>query len=268
MHRPVRFLLFLFLALSIQNAHIHAIIFESKNLSDINKHIDKDTLMVFDIDDTIAQLPKGLCQWLDFRAKELQKKGFDIAEAYDLALPMFFTIANCNPLVPLCDSPKLIKQLQDKNIKTIGLTNRSFPIIERTISQLEDIDISFANNSLCKKDMNLSIEYKSKYSHGIVFVAQNDKGQMLFLFLEKIKHTPKKIVFIDDSLKHVKAVEREAKKHGIEFIGIHFTYKQDHLSSPEVITQAMREFRIRLGLDPIEHSTIACTKTEPQAAQA
>jgi len=260
------FILILLVTLITLNTQLCAIILESKKLSDINNYIDKknatkDTLVVFDIDCTIAELPFGLSQWLDYRAAQLEKtKGFAINEAYDIALPMFFTITNNKDLTPLDNSPQLIKKLQKKKIPTIALTNRSFPIIERTIKQLENINISFVKNRVCYKNFDLDITHKGKYSHGIIFVGQNDKGEMLFSFLEKIKHKPKKIIFIDDRIKYVKSVEKATESRGIEFVGIRFGLTDDVVCPPEIIEEKMGEFRIELGLDPISPTKIASNK--------
>lgn len=238
------------LAITLQ---LHAIIFESNKLEDIYKHANKNSIVVFDIDDTIAAIPTGLGQWLDYKIDVLQKKGFSAAEAIDLTLPMFFTIVNCAGLEPIGNSPKVIKKLQRKKIPIIALTKRSFPIIERTVVQLKNIGIDFSKRSLCKKSFDLNITHRGRFTHGIISVGPNNKGDMLFSFLEKVGHTPKKVIFIEDQLKYVKAVEKACEEHGVEFVGIRFSLQDEAKKCPPaVIEEKMHELRVELGLAPLD----------------
>jgi len=116
------------------------------------------------------------------------------------------------------NSDQIIHTLQNS---VIALTNRSLPIIKRTIEQLNNIGIHFSKTAPLKKDADLFDTHKAKYVNGIIFSAHNDKGKILFNFLSKI--TPedlkkiKRIIFIDDRLNHVKSVELAALQNNFRF---------------------------------------------------
>lgn len=71
------------------------------------------------------------------------------------------------------------------------------------------------------------------FNRGILFANRNDKGESLELFLEAVKKKPKKIVYIDNRMRQVDSVKRICDRHGIEFVGIHYT-KVYELSNPQL----------------------------------
>ena len=232
---------------------INGIIIESDNLEDVFTYADKDSIVAFDIDDTIAELPLGLAQWIEYRFFELQKMGFDKKEAYEIVLPMFFTINNFVKLVPIGNSPNIVYELQKKDIPVIGLTNRSIPMIERTIDQLESIDIDFSLNSTFQNNMKLSATHMGAFCQDIVFAGFNDKGKMLFLLFKKTGFYPKKIIFVDDRLEQIEAVEKKAIEHNIEFIGIRFSLQDNKKINCDIknLEKNFYNFKVVLGMEPI-----------------
>jgi predicted phosphatase len=59
---------------------------------------------------------------------------------------------------------------------------------------------------------------------------------MFIHFLSIINQRPKKVVFIDDKKSHVEEVKNVLSRHGIEYIGFHYTAHQyvEKVYHPEV----------------------------------
>ena len=246
----------LFLVILFIQLQVYSLIVESDNLAEVYKYIDnihKDLLVVFDIDNTIAEVSMGIEPWVWYKTEDLVKKGLSHKEAFHLVLSMYFLLTKYTTLIPLSHSPKIVNNLQKRGYSIIALTNRSIPVIERTIERLKLINIDFSKNSLYDKDLELNLGYVGRYSKGIIFTGSNDKGEQLFLFLKKINYTPKKIIMFDDKMKNIKAVEKAAKEHHVEYVGIRFSLNDQKKKKfdPKEAEQTVHKLKIKLGFEPL-----------------
>jgi len=244
----------IFLALLFAQLHTYALIVESDNLATVYKYVDEDTLVIFDIDNTMAVVSMDIEPWVWYKTKDLKKKGLSHEGAFQLVLSIFFLLTKYTTLIPLSNSPDIVNDLQKKKIPVIALTNRSIPVIERTIKRLKKINIDLTKNSLYDKDLELDLKYVGKYSKGIIFTGSNDKGEQLFQFLKKINYTPKKIILLDDKVINVKSVEKAAKKHNVEYVGIRFSLMDQKKKDfdPKVAKKTIRKLKIKLGMEPVD----------------
>lgn len=235
------------------NFHIFAVIVESNNLQDIYKYVDKNTAVIFDIDNTIVEASIDFDSWIPYRINELVKKGLDKKDSTVNTLNTYYVLQQFVDLKPIGNSKKIISDLQRKKITVFALTNRSIPVLKRTLEQMKAIGINFLATSPSKKDINLAITHSAKFSKGIVFSASNDKGQMLFTFLDAIKYKPSKVVFVDDKLKNVKSVEKEVENHGIPYVGIRFSLqdkKKKELDFDQ-LKKNIHKLKIKIGIEPL-----------------
>jgi len=230
----------------------HATIIESNKLEDIYKYVDQNSLVIFDIDNTLGIVEDGAEAWVDYRTDDLLKKGLSYDDAFPLVIAMFCTLIEFAKLKPIGNSPDIVKNLQKKEIPVIALTKRSPPFANATIKHLKNIGIDLSKNKLYQKDLLLPVTYLSLFSHGIIFTGGNTKGNVLAAFLKKINYTPKKIIFIDDQKKRVVSVEQMCKKHNIPFIGIRFSL-MDNIKkrfTPKAAKQ-IHELKIKAGFEPL-----------------
>ncbi|MFC1842511.1 DUF2608 domain-containing protein [Candidatus Dependentiae bacterium] len=260
------------LALVFVSVHACAIIFESDDLNDIHKYIGKNSkknavkniIVIFDIDNTVSENFADLDSWIPHKIDYLQNKGVSQNDAKSLVLSAYFTMQDFTDMTPIGNSPKIIKNLQCKKIPVMALTNRSIPIADRTIVQLKDINIDFVKTSPYKKELLLPLKYNVRFSNGVIFTASNDKGQALIAFLKKTGYKPKKVIFIDDKLKHVKSVERALDQYNsalqkdaldgeIEFIGMRFSLqdKKKKLFDFNYVEQKWYDLKVKLGMEPL-----------------
>jgi len=144
--------------------------------------------------------------------------------------------------------------LQKQNIPVMALTNRSIVVAKRTISQFSQKDIDLSIKSPIKKTLEFPVTYNCRFSHGILFVASNDKGRALFAFFEKAHIKPKKIIFVDDKEKYLISVEKEAKKRNIEFVGMRFSLqdKKKKAFDFDKVEQQICDLKAKIGIDPIQ----------------
>jgi len=247
------FLRCLFFVILFPSLNLYATIIESDNLEDVYKYVDQDSLVVFDIDNTIAIVSMGIEPWVKHKTDKLVKKGLNRKEAFHFVLSMFFLISKFTTLLPTENSPEVICNLQKKVIPVIALTKRGFPVCKPTVKGLKDIGIDLSHNGLLEKDLDLAVTHIGKFSHGIIFAGSNDKGKMLFLFFKKINYAPKKIVFVDDGMHQVESVQKACKEHKIPFVGMRFSLmdkmkKEFRLPEAEKI---IHQLKIKAGFEPL-----------------
>ncbi len=213
---------------------MQATIIESEDIRTILHHIydthhHNEILVVFDIDNTVGHIEGcGGDEWFTATLKEKILKGDPIHIALAETLSVYFILQNKLWLEPVqAETPKMIRFLQDVGIAVMALTSRSLPIKERTLKQLEHMHIHFERSSLHTEPLDLTREQKDHlvayYEKGILFSAENNKGDLLLHFFDTINYHPKKVIFIDDKIKYVEQVDHAMKKANIPYVGIRYS---------------------------------------------
>ncbi len=126
--------------------------------------------------------------------------------------------------------PEVVKDLQERKVKVLVITsmrneklNEKYSIKLRQ-NELEKFGFDFSKTWSDLKGKWFGEKDKSQYyEFGIVCAKPGSKGEALKNFLEYSKFNPKKIVFIDDTLSHLKNVEKLAQKMKIAFKGFEYT---------------------------------------------
>jgi FMN phosphatase YigB (HAD superfamily) len=222
-HKIVKnFSLLLFFCVHIQ----YALIIESDRLATVLDYIDPDTLVIFDIDNTLAHPTQelGSDQWFCYKVNEKMAEGFDYITSVHYVLPKTF-YAQFNIPLELTEPyiPELIETLIEAYIPVMALSTRSLFIAERTLEQLENINIFFSMPHVNPDDLILPLPHPCFYKCGILFSGNNDKGEALICFFNIMNYYPKKVIFIDDKMKYLVSVEKALESVGIEFIGIRYS---------------------------------------------
>lgn len=226
-------------------------------MDDIIEEIDKDTLVIFDIDNTVLEPTTywGSDQWFYFLIDELQEKNnFSKSAALHSAEQIWNRTQSHITTHPVEENtPALIENLQKKGISIMALTARSHAIAAITKQQLLNNRVNFAFNAT--KNLGLvSIDDNAIYDEGILFQGEgNDKGKTLIKFLAKFNLRPPKIVFIDDKLKNVENVNKALEEiHGLKHIEFRYGYSDkavaDFNSIKSEISDSTTSFSM-LGLD-------------------
>lgn len=184
-------------ALSLSLA-LSGTIVEHKSIKAIKQYIpahipQKDILIVMDLDNTIGMsVPDGITS---LKLKPLEPCTVDFIREIQ---------HNGTPIIVLTARKTYKQALTHKQIAGIGLDfSKSFPLQAHTI----------------QKSSTLPIPYQD----GIILASNQNKGMVLKTFLTHNNIRPKKIIFVDDKLENVKAVDKAAKEMAINCTSIHFT---------------------------------------------
>lgn len=209
-------------------------------LSDIDlNHLDSKTLIVFDVDGVLT-LPNATTGMFTTYQKEygdiikdLQNTYPDYKNNYDLYCSIIFKGQEEMIIDPNLE--KILNHLKKQGIKTIACS--AWPSgpqgliqsqAEHRYSVLKNLNIVFDWSFpdvifKLKEEQGPRKKYQPVYYRGIICADGQDKGSSLLDFFQKIHFMPKKIIFIDDSLKKIDEVRQMCEKNNIHFVGYHYT---------------------------------------------
>lgn len=211
-------------------------IIETKNIFDIEKHIDKETLVVYDLDNTLIEPVQqlGSDQWFYHRwealHKELACKDKSLRKALSewMAIQSFTGVKEVQP-----GSAKLIRGQQEKKIPLMGLTTRDIFLATCTLGQLESLEIDLSKTAphlsevYFLNDGDKSVVFKQ----GVLFTSNSHKGKAFMRFLHEANFHPKKVVFINDKESHLAQVAESCKLASIPFIGLRYGFLDEKVAS-------------------------------------
>ncbi|MBS4171437.1 DUF2608 domain-containing protein [Neochlamydia sp. AcF95] len=212
---------------------LSAKVVETHRFADILQEVDPHSIIFFDIDDTLINTTSilGNTPWWSYFVSKMATANLSKEEA---RLEVNKIIQKIMLQVPMRlidpSAAEIIKKLQQQGILTFALTARCLNpdyMQEADLcayKHLKSVGIDFSLNRLPKLiDSN---SYKC-FSQGIIFTDYQDKGPFLKNFLNHHSLRPSKVIFIDDSPRHMKSVESMVEAMGIPFCG--FRYSQlDH----------------------------------------
>lgn len=202
---------------------------ETNRIATLLKLKKPGTWFALDIDNTLARTPTqlGSTPWFSWRIKKAKRDG----ESFEKALNDWTALQFKIDLVPVeQETATVVRALQETESPILGLTARGMRLSERTVVQLNQIDIQFALNSVHPWEIfwpRNKLEKRREhilYEQGILFASGQSKGTALTNLLNKIDKRPREIVFIDDSKREVKSVAKACDRLGIHFIGLHYTH--------------------------------------------
>ena len=192
--------------------------------------LDEDSLVVFDIDETILYKKDKILRTPLGHMKYAKEVPFE-----DLLFIFGRAFRDCDQ--ELTD-PKLlshIDQIKKQNAKIIALTFgesgrlgviESFP--EFRVKELGryGVDFSTSFSEFGKIDIPVPVEtHNGKmpvFYDGIICANRVSKEIVLEAFLNKISWIPKKLVFVDDFQKYVIKMQKFAEKRGIDYLGLNY----------------------------------------------
>jgi hypothetical protein len=219
-----KYTLSLFLSLFLTTFCLAQII-ETKELKKIMEHLENEhDIVVFDLDNTLVELTheRGGDQWFSAMIALAVENGFEQVAASKKILPLYFSLQQGRDLqLTEPDAHELVSQLQKSGRHVIALTSRSLPLKDRTVQQLTRLNILFSKLHHPDEVAVQGLE-SAQYAHGILFCGWNNKGEVLTRFFDQLSYKPRKMIFVDDKHKYVKAVQDHAEKKAIGFLGIRY----------------------------------------------
>ncbi|OGN61534.1 MAG: hypothetical protein A3F40_04345 [Chlamydiae bacterium RIFCSPHIGHO2_12_FULL_27_8] len=222
------------------------------SFEDVNilKIIDKNTLVVFDIDSVLIIPKEPRLHPLIFK-----KYLFVVDNLYNTLSRekrhfLNHSIIAHEPILIEKKIPDIIKKIKKQTQYVIALTaakkgrfdnSRKFFHNVR-FNQLKSLDICFSNKIIKDDDYNFLKDTYGDYPglrNGILYSAclNNKKGEVLSAFLYKIKII-KKIIIFDDKLKHINSILEITNKNypDINIFSFHYNGVES-MKCPKNITQ-------------------------------
>src|SRR3990167_10354995 len=161
---------------------LNADICEIFKMEEILKYSDRDSILIFDIDNTLITTKQlyGSDQWFSYEFKKnIKNYSYDLA--FEKTLDEWFKIQALTEVKPIEENiPDLIKNLQSKNFKILALTTGDIFFALPTIKQLNSVGIDLPRNSFSGKD--IFFENGTLYKNGIIFCSGLNKGEILNQF--------------------------------------------------------------------------------------
>ncbi len=208
--------------------YTNAQIIESPIISVVHEHVDsQDTLVLFDLDETVFEVPGKINDfWFTQMWNHARTLGHDDHGAANAIVPLYESLMGQAPTVLPAEENTiaLIHALQKKQIPVMGLTTRGATLAESTAQQLDSIGIDFSVTSITPYNISFVLpKEQARLYKGVMFCASNSKGDALKALLNAAPFKPKKIVFVDDKERHLKAVKQAATDLGCAFIGVRYS---------------------------------------------
>ena len=204
---------------------------EVARIVEIESAVTPETLVVFDIDNTLlapaGQL--GSDQWFYFIDSLYKLQGMGEKEAGDLAMRVWNEAqrrVTVGPLEP--DTVALLARLAARGVPMMALTARTLDIAELTATQLATAGLSLEGRLPGARATRipraeLGAAEDALFAHGVLFVGEsNDKGKVLSRFLQMSDLRPARVVFVDDKARHVKNVEAALSALGVPSVAFRY----------------------------------------------
>ncbi len=189
--------------------------------------LDIDSLLLFDVDATLIAPNDAL----------LKPKGKDLFEQLIISYTERDLFREIRMKAPhsLVDgrSIGLVQHLQQNKIPVIAFTAAPSKVrgVEEPgvwrVDELRrygfDFSPAFPNSNFVELPKKATQQHFPLFKSGVLYSSFHPKGDILIAFLHKIDLKPRKVIFVDDELKHVQSVVASLDQQGIPCIGIHYT---------------------------------------------
>lgn len=209
-------------------------IIETQYMQQLLNHVTPQTLIIFDIDNTIMRPTQqlGSDQWFNHRRAVHQNAGASKYEALEAALSEWMAVQSITRM-QLCEeqTQEIIADLQNEGFTVMGLTTRGLGLSTTTIHQLKKLDVDLIKTAPAKHDIFFDNKQGTLFRHGILFTAGSDKGTALEKFLELAKVKPEAILFINDKACNLAPVARFCKEQSIPFKGLRYGFLDEWVNS-------------------------------------
>lgn len=229
----------------------------------LNNEADKNTLVILDCNDVLIESEDRILQADNKKIYQFYwNKHFNTLSEYNQRYHMVITKLETKYQLLDKDWPKLIRNLQNRDIKTILLTSAPVGKIGN-FNAFEDIRFS----SLLENGIDFSISWKNVYpfifkelavyknginrcpifKNGMLVTDGLEKGNLLYSFLIKNPQCKiNKIIFIDNKMKHIYSIKDISEKIKAKYIGVNYSKSLTSKRQPVDIEIVKKQFEILL----------------------
>jgi hypothetical protein len=228
-------------------------IFESNSITDLRAHCDKDTVAVYDLDNTTYYPPKGLgsASWYKHFLIFAFAKLHDEFEAREATITIHRAVQYTIDVQLVDPAFKTMhEELKQLHIHQIALTARGDDIADITDEQLRKVNIDFAGDWDHRAFyFEVDEDRKAYFKNGVIYCSGYDKGKCLMAFFKAIGVDFEKIAMADDEAKNLHAVKEAVEKKGGSFTGLRYAFLDDMADNfnLEEVNNQLIEIRCRLS---------------------
>jgi len=245
-------IIFCFLNILLLSISLSAEIIKTSNIQDIREEMTENTMVFFNIAEVLmdTETSLGTQAWRKFIRTRLDSKLHD-----ELS---FFVFEHVPPKCPEPSTPELIRDIQSKGLIAFAFTSRGrnewyaspIPNVDLITEQLLlQIDIDFSKTQLNEELLLLPNLFAEFYHEGVIYATNTkEKDELLLEILEKTGYRPAKIVFIDDKIDSLIAMEKAISSLNIPFVGYAYTRTSiDHANFDPLIANIQLDWLITFG---------------------
>ena len=248
---------FFLLILLIHHVALSYIV-QSDNLATLLNFIPRSAdrngiLVIFDIDNTLTKTKQdlGSDQWFFYQVEQFVQAGLSRADAVNTVLPLYNILQMHIPLKLIeAETPTLIIRLKQLGIHIIALTSRGFELINRTVEQLNNLGVNFADSSFFEGFANA--QYRGK--DGIIFCHGHAKDIGLLEAFKRSHYFPFLVIYVDDKENYLFCVGDMLYSNKINFYGIRYSRLDAHVAQFDPVSanwQLQEFYRTHNIIEPL-----------------
>jgi hypothetical protein len=227
-----KFLIIITLLLSVSIYSQSSTIIKTNDISKTLEHVDKDTLVIFDLDDTVFYGTRSLytTDWVERVVANLKKDGYSWIEALRYFSPYYAGIHKFSTLKLVDEKIVDIINSIKKTTLTLGLTSRSPIIALHTLDELKKFNISFSDDKILNKPFAFKTSSPLWMKDNTIFCSDNKKGNIVKKLVKKLQKRGKtisKVIMVDDSKFHIDNVCKSIEEIELDYVGIHYIAAKD-----------------------------------------
>lgn len=176
-------------------------IYEIYKIKEIERYIKKNTLIAFDLDNTLVTTSSyyGSVNWEDAFISKLIKQGLSLAEAKSQVGKLWDKAQFETKLTLIEKEASLLIKKWKKQSIIIGLTARAYKLKDLTHKNLKSNNIVFSSF----KDHGIDI-----FHEGILFCSETLKSKVLSNFITKAlsRNLPEELLVVDDKIENLQDI--------------------------------------------------------------
>lgn len=244
---------------------LSAEVIEIKSIREILPHADEETVVIFDVDDTLleSKLQWGRTEWYRRHVNQFISSGMKTQEAHLHFYPTWIEVQKVCPIQTVERATRpVIEELQQRGVRVMAMTHRHVSIKDVTFGQFQKLGIDFTINCVHEGTLEIEAEHPTIYQDGALFVCDlNGKGEIFQKFLKTTGLKAKKILFINDNQFNVQDVEKALSVWEGEYIGF-FYNRADRKNFDAVIAETQFQLLLPKPVEKVIDKVKDCEKEE------
>ncbi len=200
---------------------------ETNDIREIWKYVSVNTVVIFELENVCMTCTHqlGREEWADAYAKGQIRPEQSFGEARGQITPLWNHILCKATMQPIDHSvQKVIRDLQAKNIYTIGLSCKDPDIAYPMLGHLRSLDIDFLKHPPLNCHLAIRADHPAKFVDGVLFTGvYNHPGYVVANFLESVRDCFR-LVVVSNSLPRLQRIYQGVtcggERNGLSFVGI------------------------------------------------